>query len=190
MERHCYVCALSVPDLLIWETVTVRKTRRERLNSALYLRLEKGSFKICVGRFHEKLLFSILRLLFSKTRYTTDITSKIRIYCFTPDITSKFRIVLKKIFVGVYWENLVSDKNENFECLMVLKNVKGETFWAFWNTSLSQNIEIFRDKKFFGEKSRKNDRALVSFGFVCYVKKGKHERGKGKPLALSFRCPV
>ena len=25
---------------------------------------------------------------------------------------------------------------------------------------------------------------LVSFGFVCYVKKGKHERG---PFALSFR---
>ena len=33
------------------------ETRRERLKSALYLRLKKRRFEICVGRFHKKLVF-------------------------------------------------------------------------------------------------------------------------------------
>ena len=64
-------------------------TRRERLKSALYLRLKKRKvFKISVGRFHEKLLFLKLRLLSTKMQYTSDITLKVRIQRFTPDITT------------------------------------------------------------------------------------------------------
>ena len=63
-------------------------TRRERLNSALHLRLKKRSFEICVGCFHEKLLFSDLRLrlLLTKAQYISVITSKVRIQRSTPDI--------------------------------------------------------------------------------------------------------
>ena len=49
------------------------ETRRERSKSALYLRLKKRRFEICVGRFHEKLL----RLLVTKTQYSWDLTSKV-----------------------------------------------------------------------------------------------------------------
>ena len=40
-------------------------------------RLKKHSFKICVGRFHGKLLFSNLHLLLNKTQYSSDITSNL-----------------------------------------------------------------------------------------------------------------
>ena len=49
------------------------EARRERLKSALYLRLKKRKFEIYVRRFHEKLLFSDLRLLLTKTQYSSDI---------------------------------------------------------------------------------------------------------------------
>ena len=48
------------------------EARRERLKSALYLRLKKRRFEIYVGRLHEKLLFSDLRLLLTKTQYSSD----------------------------------------------------------------------------------------------------------------------
>ena len=43
-------------------------------------------------------LFSNFRLLRSKTQYSSDTTSKIRIWRFTLDLTSKIRIVLEKFF--------------------------------------------------------------------------------------------
>ena len=43
--------------------------------------------EICVGRFHEKLLFSDLRLLLTKTQYRSDITLKVRLYRLTSDTT-------------------------------------------------------------------------------------------------------
>ena len=57
----------------------LKKTKRERLKSALYLRLKKRRFEICEGRFHERLLFSDLRLLLTKTQCISGITSKFRI---------------------------------------------------------------------------------------------------------------
>ena len=45
--------------------------------SALFLK--KRSFQNTRKMFHEKILFSNLRLLLSKTQYSSDITSKIRI---------------------------------------------------------------------------------------------------------------
>ena len=50
--------------------------RRERLKSALYIRINKRSCKKSVGRFREKLLFSKLRLLLTKAQYSSDITSE------------------------------------------------------------------------------------------------------------------
>ena len=49
-------------------------SRRERLKSALYLRLKKRFFFKCVGHFHEKLPFSNLSLLLTKTQCSSDIT--------------------------------------------------------------------------------------------------------------------
>ena len=52
--------------------VKVERIRRERLNSPLYLRFKSAVFKTCVGRFHEKPLFSNLCLL-TKTQHSSDI---------------------------------------------------------------------------------------------------------------------
>ena len=78
------------------------------LTSALYLRLKKRRFEICVGRFHEK-LYSNLRLLLTKTQYSSDITSKVRIYRFTPDITRGNSIKSK----GALWRQKNSKKLHN-----------------------------------------------------------------------------
>ena len=63
---------------LSFQTVCRHLTRRERLKSALYLRLKNAVFEICVS-FHEKLLFSDLRLLLTKAQYSSDKTSKVRL---------------------------------------------------------------------------------------------------------------
>ena len=55
--------------------------------------LQKFGYRVMQQR---RALFSIIRLLLSKTQLTLDIMSKVRIYRFTADITSKFRKILKK----------------------------------------------------------------------------------------------
>ena len=61
-----------------YSQVTPNKTGTSKVG-AIPKAKKSAVFKICVGRFHEKLLFSSLRLLFRKTPYSSDITSKIRI---------------------------------------------------------------------------------------------------------------
>ena len=60
--------------------------------------------KRLVLRRMESLVFELplLFLLFKKTRYNSD-------------ITSKTRIEFKKLYVDIYQENLIYTKNENFE---------------------------------------------------------------------------
>ena len=79
----------------ICQFVGLKKTRRERLKSALYLWLKKRSFQMCIGPFHEKKYVLNLRLLSIK-QYSSDISSKLRKKRFPPDIMSKIRSVLKK----------------------------------------------------------------------------------------------
>ena len=67
------------------------------------------------------------------------------------------------------------------------KNVKKGTLWDLLTYVLLQNIKkleggSFGDiekisKKKSNSPKKINRGPLVSFGFVCYVKKGKHERG-------------
>ena len=76
------------------QTYVKRITRRELLKSALNLRLKKRRFEICV-RFHEKLLLSDLRLLLLKKQYSSDVTSKVRIWSLTPNITKRTSIKSK-----------------------------------------------------------------------------------------------
>ena len=68
-----------------------------------------------------------------KTQYSSDITSKIRIYrnIFEPP-PPKFRY-WKKLPVDIYWENLILDKNENFEQCQSAENVKRGDLWRFEN---------------------------------------------------------
>ena len=85
--------SLSLPAFLPTRTCTVdsavshvlqRQTRWERLKSAKpYLRLQKRRFEICVGRVHEKLLISDLRLLLTKTQCSSDITITVqgKLFC-------------------------------------------------------------------------------------------------------------
>ena len=65
--------------------------------SALYLKLKKRKFEISVGSFHEKLLFWDLRLLLTKTQYSSDITSKIQIKRFPALWRVLNKIVREKI---------------------------------------------------------------------------------------------
>ena len=69
-----FVCLQKRSD----DHVCQQTTRRERLMSALYVRLKKRLFGICI-RFHEKLPFLDLDLLFTKTQLSSDITSKVQI---------------------------------------------------------------------------------------------------------------
>ena len=74
------------------------------------------------------------------------------------------------------------------KCRIVPKNLKGG-LWDLSTYILLQNIkklegETFEKKSHSTEKIHKGG-PWVSFAFVCYVKKGKHERGR--PFALSLR---
>ena len=70
-----------------------------------------------------------------------------------------------------------------------VKKCKGGGLWDLSTYILLQNIkklegETFEKKSHSTEKIHKGG-PWVSFAFVCYVKKGKHERGR--PFALSLR---
>ena len=75
------------------------------------------------------------------------------------------------------------------------KNLKGETFWAFRNFSLLQNIKKLEGGPF-DKKSRtvpkkiQTEDPIVSSGFVSYVKKGLKERGPFALTQMRFRLPV
>ena len=86
-EGSCCFPNQKIRDFVKRNSVKRLKGGGGCLNSALYPSLKNRNFEICVGRFHEKLLFSDLRLLFTKTQYSSDITSKVRINRLTPDIT-------------------------------------------------------------------------------------------------------
>ena len=60
-------------------------------------------------------LFSILHLL-SKTQITSDITSRFRYNALLRILPQILENIEQKLFVGIYWENLISHwKKNNFE---------------------------------------------------------------------------
>ena len=72
--------------------------------------------------------------------------------------------IIEKIISGYFWENLISDKNENFQQFHSAEKNR-TTLWDLLTSTLLQNIKKIERGPF------------VSFGFVYYVKKEKHKRG-------------
>ena len=92
---------------------------RERLKSALYPNSKSAVFKICRGRFHEKLLFSNLRLLLTKMQNSSDLPLEVRIQRFIPDNTKGTSKKSKRPF---------GDKKNSKRSRTMPKKMKGGRF--------------------------------------------------------------
>ena len=146
-----------------------RKTRRERLKSALYLRLKKLSFLNMPRMYSWKALKTLSRhpKCAFHARYDWKITfldwKQKNFWKFFLKKTSKTSHSAEKWKGGALWDSLT------YFLLQNIKKSEGGTLLKNWKFS----------KKKFAQCRKKIERGdpLESSGFVGYVKKVKNERG-------------
>ena len=137
--------------------------------SALYLRLKKRKvFKIIKGGTF-RLFENLVCCKISKKIEGGTVRLFFDIFLSPKGPPSSFLIFCSKLWGHLenleFFEKKIrkKTKNENFESLIVPKNLKRETLWAFWNFSLLHNIKKLEGGPFGDKKTRKVVQCRLKF---------------------------